>query len=203
MSSRSVPQEVFLSYAPEDEPLCLELEKHLSLLRREGLITTWHKGQIGVGKDRDKEPGEHLSTASIIVLLLSANFVASDYCYGIEMRRAVERHEAMETFVIPVVLRPMDDWSNMPFGGFQVLPSNSIPVTSWLDTHAAFADVVQGIRSVVEKRKLPPIVAPPVPWPSIWNIPYLRNPVFTGREEILKQIESQLQSERVAALSQV
>src|SRR5216110_2961079 len=149
MSRPSAPQEVFLSYAPEDEALCLELETHLSLLKREGLITMWHKGQVGIGKDRDKEVGEHLSTASIILLLLSAYFVASDGCYSVEMSLAIERHQAGEAFVVPVVLRPMDNWSNMPFGGLQALPSDGKPVTEWSDSHAAFADIAQGIRSVV------------------------------------------------------
>src|SRR5436305_8883975 len=102
MSAHPASKEVFLSYAETDEKLALELEKHLSVLKREGLITTWHKGQIGVGTDRNKEMSQRLSTASIILLLLSANFVASDACYSIEMQRAVERHNAGEACVIPV-----------------------------------------------------------------------------------------------------
>ena len=102
MSALPAPVEVFYSYADADEDLRSELDKHLSQLRRDGLITTWHKGQTGVGTDRNKEMSQRLSTASIILLLLSANFVASDACYSIEMQRAVERHNAGEACVIPV-----------------------------------------------------------------------------------------------------
>src|SRR5450755_4763911 len=130
MSAHPASKEVFLSYAEADEKLALELEKHLSVLKREGFITTWHKGQIGAGTDRNKEISKRLSTASIILLLLSANFVASDACYSIEMQLAVERHEAGEASVIPVMLRPMDDWQNTPFGKLVVLPSNDI-VGEW------------------------------------------------------------------------
>src|SRR2546429_8340290 len=108
MSNERAPIEVFLSYAEADEPLCLELEKHLGLLKREGLITTWYKGQISAGSDTSLEMDHHLSTASVIVLLLSADFVASDYCYGVEMQRAMERHKAGDAYVIPVILRPVD-----------------------------------------------------------------------------------------------
>jgi tetratricopeptide (TPR) repeat protein len=201
MSAHPASKEVFLSYAEADEKLALELEKHLSVLKREGFITTWHKGQIGAGTDRNKEISKRLSTASIILLLLSANFVASDACYSIEMQLAVERHEAGEASVIPVMLRPMDDWQNTPFGKLVVLPSNGVPVTGWGNEHAAFADVARGIRLVLRGEKLTPAVITP-PLPSIWNIPYPRNPVFTGREEILTRIESQLQAGQAMALSQ-
>ncbi len=100
--------EVFYSYADDDERLLQELEKHLSLLQREGLITPWHKRHIVAGMDWKKILDEHLNTASVILLLISADFVALDYCYGIEMQRAMERHEAGEARVIPIVLRPTD-----------------------------------------------------------------------------------------------
>src|SRR5438093_439078 len=122
MSAKSAPQEVFLSYAPEDEPLCLKLEKHLSLLKQKGLITVWHKGRIGVGTDRNKELYEHLSVASVIVLLLSSDFAASEACISVEMSLAMERHKAGETSVIPVLLRPTDDWRSTPIGSLQMLP---------------------------------------------------------------------------------
>lgn len=201
MSAQTGPKEVFLSYAPEDESLCLELEKHLSLLKREGLITTWHKGQIGAGKDLDNEIGEHLSTSSVIVLLLSANFTASDTCYGTEMQRAVERHEAGDAYVIPLMLRPMDSWQNTPFGRLASLPGNGVPVTLWPDAHAAWASVAQGIRSVVQNGKLPPVVVSPA-LPPIWNIPYSRNPFFTGRDELLRSLSTALKTGQAMALSQ-
>src|SRR5437764_14328416 len=154
MSAHPASKEVFFSYAEADEQLALELEKHLSVLKREGVISTWSRGQISAGRDKSQEVSERLSTASIILLLLSANFVASDACYSIEMQQAVERHNAGEASVIPVVLRPMDDWQNTPFGKLVALPSNGVPVTGWVDEHAAFADVARGIRLVLQGGKL-------------------------------------------------
>ncbi len=182
------PVKVFLSYAPEDEVLCLALEKHLSLLVREGVITIWHKRKLVAGIDWSEEIDQHLSTASVVLLLLSADFVASDYCYGVEMQRAMERHEADEAYVIPVVLRPMDDWQNTPFGKLTALPSNGVPVTQWRDRHDAFADVVRGIRGALKEVERLAVSTPLITFPRIWNIPYAHNPTFTGREDILTQL---------------
>src|SRR5215472_11037495 len=96
MSVIPAPIEVFYSYADADEPLRIELEKHLSLLRHDGLIAPWHKRQVSPGTNWTETLDEHLNTASVILLLISANLVASDYCYGTEMQRAMQRHFAGE-----------------------------------------------------------------------------------------------------------
>src|SRR5215211_1393002 len=100
--------EVFVSYAHRDEALWHELEKHLALLRRQGVITTWYDRQITVGSEWAEEIDTRLTTAQIILLLISADFLASDYCYGIELQRAMERHAAKAARVIPILLRPVD-----------------------------------------------------------------------------------------------
>ncbi|QKQ76203.1 toll/interleukin-1 receptor domain-containing protein [Nostoc sp. TCL240-02] len=72
--------ELFYSYAHEDEKLRDKLEKHLALLEREGVITGWHDRKIGAGKEWQNEIDTHLNSSQIILLLVSANFIASDYC---------------------------------------------------------------------------------------------------------------------------
>ena len=140
--------EVFYCYDHADEGLRNELEKHLSLLKRQGQISAWHDREIGAGKEWDQEIDAHLNTAQIVLLLVSPDFLASDYCYDVEVKRAIARHEAGEARVIPVILRPVD-WKDAPFGKLQPLPASGIPVTSWSDLDAAFLDVVQGIRKAV------------------------------------------------------
>ncbi len=95
------------------------------------------------------EIDQHLNSAQVILLLVSASFLASDYCYDVELKRAMERHEAGEARVIPVILRPVD-WHDAPFGKLQALPRNAKPVTRWTDRDEAFADVARGIRAAVE-----------------------------------------------------
>lgn len=139
---------IFFAYAREDEDLRDELEKHLSMLKREGVITSWHDRKIGAGKEWEGEIDTHLNTARVILLLISSDFIDSDYCWDVEVQRAMERHEAGEARVIPVILRPVD-WMSAPFGKLQALPTDAKPVTSWANQDEAFLDVARGIRAAV------------------------------------------------------
>jgi hypothetical protein len=142
--------EVFFSYAHEDEDLRDELKKHLSMLKRQGLIKDWYDRRIGAGKELNGEIYTHLNAADIILLLVSPDFIDSDYCWDVEVKRAMERHEAGEARVIPVILRPVD-WKDAPFGKLRALPTDGKPVTTWANPDEAFKDIAQGIRAVVEE----------------------------------------------------
>jgi predicted alpha/beta hydrolase family esterase len=145
------PIEVFFSYDRKDEKLRDELEKHLTILKRQGVITAWHNRKIGAGKEWQNEVDTHLNTASVILLLISADFITSDYCWDVEVRRAMERHEAKEARVIPVILRSTDDWENAPFGKLKPLPTDGKPVSAWGNRDKAFCSVAQGIREAVKE----------------------------------------------------
>jgi len=142
--------EVFYSYAHEDEELVKELRKHLSILKRQGVIREWYDREITAGTDWKGQLDQHLNSSGVILLLVSAAFLASDYCYDVEMTRALERHDQGEARVIPVILRPMD-WKGAPFGKLQSLPTDGKPVTSWKICDEAFADVARGIRRAVSE----------------------------------------------------
>src|SRR5260221_6162053 len=148
MPDSSTPVEVFYSYAHKDEVFRNKLETHLSLLRRQGLITVWHDRHILPGTDWSQAIDEHLESASVILLLISADFLDSDYCYGIEMQRALERQKANEARVIPILLRPVD-WKEAPFAHLQALPLDAKPVTTWSNKDSAFANVAAGIRRAI------------------------------------------------------
>src|SRR5438309_1086160 len=120
LDSQMAPIEVFCSYVHGDESLFRKLEIHLSGLKRQGLISTWQKHLILPGAKRAQEIDAQLNTALIFLLLISADFLASDYCFGIEMTRALERHSANEARVIPILVRPCD-WSHAPFAHLQCL----------------------------------------------------------------------------------
>jgi len=119
-------------------------------LQRQGLIELWHDRDISAGTEWELEITEHLNEAQITLLLISPDFMNSDYCYSIEMQRALERHKQKETTVIPVILRHVD-WKGEPLGKLQALPTDAKPVKSWQDQDEAFYDVVVGIRKVVEE----------------------------------------------------
>ncbi|MDZ7962584.1 MAG: toll/interleukin-1 receptor domain-containing protein [Aulosira sp. DedQUE10] len=142
--------EVFFSYAHEDEKLRRDLEKHLTLLERQGVITGWHDHKIGAGREWQSEIDQHLNTSQIILLLISANFIASDYCWDVEVKRAMERHNAQEARVIPVILDSVD-CKSAPFGKLQPLPEGGKPVKKWGNRNDAFLSVAKGIRTVAKE----------------------------------------------------
>ena len=120
---------LFFSYSHKDEALRDKLEVHLAMLKRQGVIETWHDRRIVAGDEFAGRIGEELERADIVLLLVSPDFLASDYCYDIEMARAMERHEAGETRVMPVLLRPCD-WRDAPFGKLNATPKDGKPVST-------------------------------------------------------------------------
>ena len=140
------------SYAREDEDLREKLEKQLAILRRQGLIETWHDRRIGAGTEWAGAIDRELEAADIVLLLVSADFLASDYINDIELQRAMERHEARTAKVIPVILRPCL-WQRGDFAKLQALPRDGEPVISskWPSQDAALANVAQGIAQAVER----------------------------------------------------
>jgi formylglycine-generating enzyme required for sulfatase activity/energy-coupling factor transporter ATP-binding protein EcfA2 len=140
---------VFLSFIDTDERPLQKLKAHLSLLKRQGLISTWDSREISPGNDRIKEIDQRLEQASIILLIVSAEFLASDYCYEKEMQRALERHATGQAHVIPVIVRPVD-WEMTPFAHLQPLPTSTKAITSWKKPDEAWVDVARGIRRVLE-----------------------------------------------------
>ena len=155
---------VFFSYSHADEALRGQLETQLALLKRQGVITVWHDRRIGAGQEFAQEIDRHIETDDIVLLLVSADFLASDYCYDKEMLRAMERHEAGEAIVIPVILRACD-WHEAPFGKLNATPPNGKPVTQFPDRDEGFLEVVKAVRGAVTRltEKSPTAKASPAP----------------------------------------
>ncbi len=149
-----MPVEVFVSYAHEDERLWNKLRVHLEPLQRHGLISIWHDRKINAGVQWQCEINNHLNTAQIILLLVSPDFMASNYCYSIEMKRAMERHEKGEVRVVPIILRPVHGWKDGPLGKLEALPTDAYPVTQrtkWHSQDEAFSNVAEGIHRIIER----------------------------------------------------
>ena len=213
-----MPVDVFLSYSSNDESLRDELETHLALLESQGIIRKWSARQIDAGDDWRDRVSEQLDGAHIILLLVSADFLASPYCRDVEMARAMQRHHAGEARVIPVVLRACD-LRGAPFEGLLVLPADSKPVKSWTDRDEAWTNVAAGIRSVAEhflrgaggpavEGSLSPARAEgyrgPTPaaafkgTPAPHNLPVRR--LFVGREKELSILDATLAQKQRASL---
>jgi TIR domain len=150
--------EVLCCYARKDELLLNQLKSHLRPLQWRGLIHIVYDRDISAGTEWEREISMQLNTAHIILFLISPAFMDSDYGYGVEMKRALERHERGEAIVIPVLLRPVY-WQGTPFDRLQVLPSDERPVTKWNNRDETFVHIAKGIRRVIAQEP-PEILAP-------------------------------------------
>lgn len=142
------PVEIFLSYAHEDEALKKKLVTHLSILQRTRGTFLWHDRDIKAGDDWATAIDDHLKTADIILLLISAYFLASNYCYSIEMEAAMERHKLGQAKVVPIILRPVE-LEDTPFMRLQALPQGAKAVSTWQNQDEAWLNVVQEIKRIL------------------------------------------------------
>src|SRR5438270_250774 len=133
---------VFISYAHVDQELHKKLKEHLSVLKRSGKIIIWQDQEIPAGANWKDQINTNLNEADLILLLVSASFIDSEYCWNEEVEVALERHKAGTARVIPIILKPAD-WQHTPLGQLQALPEEGKPVTQWSDQDAAFDKVVQ------------------------------------------------------------
>ena len=141
---------IFLSYSHKDEELKEQLDTHLAALKRNNLIQTWNDRAILTGEEWDIAIKTQLAQADIILLLVSANFIASEYIWKVEITEAMKRHDNKEVVVVPVFIKPCD-WKGMPFEKLQGLPKDAIPVTKHDDRDEVLMTIAKSIRTLVER----------------------------------------------------
>lgn len=141
---------VFISYSHADDQYRAELQKHLALLQREGRVDVWHDHRIPAGGELETHISAELEAADVILLLVSADFLASDYCYSIELKRAMERHAARTAVVVPIILRPCD-WHSAPFGRLKAQPTDGRPVVKWPSHDEAYSEIAKALRSLLNE----------------------------------------------------
>ena len=141
---------LFFSYSHKDEAVRDELEVHLAMLKRTGFIETWHDRRIGAGNEIDRAINKNLADSKIILLLISPYFLASDYCYDIELKQALEQHNNEISRVIPVIVDPCD-WHDTPFGKLLATPRDGIEISKHPNQHDAFLDIVKAIKQALKE----------------------------------------------------
>jgi|GEM_PF-5190286 len=142
--------EVFISYAHADRDLQQELLRHMKVLEHQGLVRTWYDRNIDAGDDLDDVIMRHLGSAQIILLLVSADFLSSEYCWAIETNTALDRHVANTARVVPVILRDCQ-WQRTPLAKIKALPEDGVAVTNkrWSTRDEAFTNVVEGLAGII------------------------------------------------------
>lgn len=198
----SGPIQLFISYAAADEGLAIELEKHLALLQRSGVLRAWSTRKIGAGEDYRDAIDRELERADVIVFLVSADFLASDYLYDREMRVALRRHEEQRATIVPVLARPCDtqdlSWNKLD-PAVAWLPSKvnvngPVAISLWDDRDEALAAVAHSIRAMVRtSSSVPPTEGPvsrtfPRRKSVAWNVVPRKLPRFFGRRLELEQL---------------
>lgn len=140
----------FISYSHMDEHALERFTKHLAVLRREGSIDEWFDQRIAAGGDIDAAISARLDDCDLFLPLISADFLSSGYCYDLELKRALERHELGSLRVVPIIVQPCD-WKASPLGRLKALPKDSKPVADWTNENTAWLDVVAQLRRLTEE----------------------------------------------------
>ncbi|HEU5373869.1 MAG TPA: caspase family protein, partial [Ktedonobacteraceae bacterium] len=150
--------EIVVSYARKDAKLLAlvltALEGSLKPLKDKGLVSLWHDRDLIPGTVAAHEIQRRLHAANIHLLLVSADFLTSSFCYSDEMEHLMERHRAGEVQLIPILLRQCH-WQEAPFGELSPLPENGKPLNSWENKDEALFNITEGVRKVVNTLLLP------------------------------------------------
>ena len=143
---------VFMSYSHADEAMRDRLETHLAMLKRDGVIEAWHDRRIVPGASLDGSIMAAVETAEVFLFLLSADFLASRYCYEVEMGRALARHEAGEVTILPIVLHACE-WQHSPLGKLLAVPRDGKPIAQFSYVEEAYLEVAKAIRTAIAARQ--------------------------------------------------
>lgn len=184
---------IFLACADEDKAFAEDLVRQFSGMIRGGYIQCFYRHQVKSGHDWKAQVKQDLYAADLILFLVSSHFNASDYCYHEEVMPAMERQKSGKVRVIPVILQPVE-WEQLIFGELKSLPVGEA-VSMWSNKEEALASVVKGVREVIDDLKIVAREAMQrIDRPaSYWNVPYWRNPFFTGREAVLANLQKAFQ----------
>src|SRR5436305_2268961 len=144
------PLKLFYCYAHEDKMLADKLKLHLNFLKQQNLVGVWYDREISRNMEWEHEIDRHLSSADIVLLLVSPHLLASGYCYGKEIVLAVQRHEEGTALMVPIILRSVH-WKNTPFSELQALPTKAKPVTTWTHSDDAYENIAKGHRRIVKE----------------------------------------------------
>ncbi|WP_425050501.1 toll/interleukin-1 receptor domain-containing protein [Psychromarinibacter sp. S121] len=153
---------IFVSYSHRDEGTLERLKAHLSPLRRDGRIETWYDREIRAGGEIDGEISAELEACDIIFLLISPDFLNSDYCMDTEMTRAMGRHEEGSARVIPIIVEDCY-WKSSPFKKLKALPKDGKPISNWTNENTAFLNIVEEVARVLDDMDRAPVSAQPEP----------------------------------------
>lgn len=140
---------LFISYSHEDSNFFDEFKAQLRSLELSKIVQGWHDRKIHAGTEWEQQIDDNLQSSNVIVFLISSSFINSPYCHDIEMAKALERHKNSSALVIPILIRPVGAWQDLPFAKIQALPPEGKAVSVWGNRDLAWANVIDGIKSAI------------------------------------------------------
>jgi hypothetical protein len=149
-----IPAHIFISYSHQDIDFCKALSKHIISLERQGIVSSWYDGKINPGDNWQNEIYLNLDNSDLILLLVSSDFIASDFCWHKELKTAIEKHENGSAKVIPIIIRPVQ-WHNTPFANIQALPEKGKPISTWKNHDQAYANIIGYISKIIANNSSP------------------------------------------------
>jgi hypothetical protein len=138
----------FISYCHADQQLVIQFKKSISMLEREMNIEFWYDRAMAPGDEWEKMIHNELNHADLVILVVTNDFLSSQPCYEIEMKRALERQAKGATVVVPIIFRACR-WQGAPFAAFEVLPTGSLAIESWHNKDEAFASVAADLEALI------------------------------------------------------
>jgi hypothetical protein len=193
------PLHIFLSFAHEDRAYRDALDKHLTALQVAGFIDDWYKQEILPGSEWQNVVDEQFDRADIILLFITPDYIASNYLYSVQMKKALEKHDAGIARVIPILFRPTS-WYNLPFAKLQALPKGSnLTVSESKNKDRTYVKIIEELKRVIEELTGRLSSSAPAS-PRLWNVPYKRNPFFTARDALLLSLHNTFTSEREGSI---
>ena len=145
-----MPKKLFISYSHKDDSPREELEERLAMLKRNNIVSVWHDRKILAGEEWKDKIDENLESADIILFLISPSFLASNYCFDVEVKKAMEKQAAGTAKIISIIVRPCD-WHECEFSKFQAVPKDALPITKWSDADSAWLDVIIGLKQFINE----------------------------------------------------
>jgi len=139
---------IFISYSHKDDNYKVELLKQLSNLQRDGIIDGWHDRKILPGEKWDDSIKKALYECEVVLFLISADFMASDYINNTEIKISLERYIKREIQIVPIILRPCL-WNETEFGQFQALPKDAKPLSTWKNIDEGLLDITKAIINII------------------------------------------------------
>lgn len=145
-----MPKKLFISYSHKDDSHREELEERLAMLKRNNIVSVWHDRKILAGEEWKDKIDDNLESADIILFLISPSFLASNYCFDVEVKKAMEKQAAGTAKIISIIVRPCD-WHECDFSKFQAVPKDALPITKWSDADSAWLDVIKGLKQFINE----------------------------------------------------